>query len=159
MSVTYKDTWYLEFHKKYSHLFVPRENGNPVRGIEVGFGWMNPVERFLDRLEWMTKNYKDADGSPLRIKVFWIKEKFGRVRSNGIEISDERYRQFINEAEGYLEADCDMHCEKCGSLKEPGTISLGWTYGWCDDCAKEKLKEVREEIEEECVEIVQNGPL
>lgn len=128
--------WYTELENKYIHLFEVNSNtGKPLRGIECGKGWKKPVEDFLESLDWHTKhNLKDKQ--PNEIKIFQIKEKFGRVRA--YVDKPEHIDSIIECTIGRLEGKCELTCENCGRIGNADGSELTPTEGWiayvCEEC-------------------------
>ena len=128
--------WYTELEQKYIELFeVNPVNGMPVRGIECGKGWAKHVGSFLESLLWHTNHNKIEDKKNI-IKIFQIKEKFGRVRV--YLTCPEHINDMIQTALGYLEGQCSLTCEDCGRIGNPDGSELTPTEGWityvCEEC-------------------------
>lgn len=132
-----------ELEEKYKYFFEQDKNGDIVRGIECGSGWLNHVERFLKSLEWIaTHNLHLSKSinfglelSRWNIKIFQIKEKFGECRCyvNCHELIHDQ----VSAAVAKLEALCSVTCENCGKLSYDVIQSNGrWIYCLCSECLK-----------------------
>ena len=157
-----EEKWSIAMHEKYKRFFAIYEGevtersyyqkGQILRGIECGQGWKWIIERFLESLEWIEKNRtydtnpnfdKDApygngntpsyEVGPPTIKIFQIKEKFGRL-SIYIEEMSDRVRRDVECAIAKAEARAELTCKYCGKLEKDMKPTKGWVLYICEEC-------------------------
>lgn len=149
---------YKAMEKEFIHLFELNESGNPIRGIEVGEGFSIHVRKLLEYLDWHCNNNMAVDNpdydpskrvgegnypciltnKPNVIKIFCIKEKFGRVRVSW-DCDNPRIHNAIIETVSEFIGKCSITCSRCGAL-EYDIIKRnedGYFTSICVDCVED----------------------
>jgi hypothetical protein len=152
----FERSWYSKLEEENIHLFETYEGeetensyykkGQILRGIECGKGWVKPVEQLLHSFNFHLKNNcyienpdKDSEKKYIKdpnasIKIFQIKQKFGRVRCYA-EANSIKLQKLVDEEISKLEARCELTCESCGKVGEDFISTRnGWVSCICEDC-------------------------
>jgi hypothetical protein len=146
-----RDHWARDLHQQYKHLFETYDgpesdrsyykNGDILRGIECGKGWIVHVKELLKSLEWHRTHNVPKDKTENDIKIFQIKEKFGDARVYWT-CNNDSIRGMIESTVGRFEGKCSITCQICGALQY-GCIRAsksGWIHCSCDDCFENRYK-------------------
>lgn len=136
-----------DINEKFKHMFIPFNKDGPnysinLFGLQVGNGWLHPIEIFFNKLEWIrTHNqHLNENNEMTQIFIHDIKEKFGGIRIYYSAICCERITNMIEEAIAYCEALTDCTCELCGSRQNADGSYVknesehGWCSVTCNDC-------------------------
>ena len=131
-----------DLEQKYIHLFECNENGVPLRGIECGNGWLKHIEAMLSIFDWYHLDLppltnEEKENGCYEIKIFQIKEKFGRLR-----IYFEAPKGIYNILENVVHhtiGKCELTCESCGKIEDIKP-TIGWISYLCKKCKKSKGK-------------------
>jgi hypothetical protein len=105
----------------------------------VGSGWKRHVEDFLESLDWHV-HHNRKDDKDNEIKIFQIKEKFGRVRT--YVSATDHINHMVQERVAFLEGQCSLTCENCGALEHDILKNIGgWMSSTCKKCNTKRKKE------------------
>ena len=109
-------------------------------GVECGKGWYPLVEKAIGAVaRYNGVNRHDPDLGP--VEFVQIKEKFGML----CLYLNYYPTEYLHDELRSIEYESLGICENCGSTENVRTQDIhGWTYTYCDKCAKAEEKRLNE---------------